>query len=296
MGVKKRSDRLDWEDVRFLLELARQGSLSATARALGVTHATVKRRISNIERDLCQPLFVRENGRYVLTDGGKRILAIALPMADSAQAILRAANGLEERLTGPVRITCTETVGSFIVLPALNGFCAAYPDIGITLNISQLNVSLARSDADIAVRLVKPDPARNLSFSKVAVLDYHFYAAHWYVDATPTDHLAFLGYPEELGNWPEVETIARLAHGRRIALRTNSLGNRIEAARRGMGVALLPSIMAVPWPELVQVSQGRPAMQREIYIVVHRDLKDVPRIKACFAALAEAIRVRLGPS
>ena len=156
MADQNRSVRLDWEDVRVLVELARQGSLSATARALGVTHVTISRRITNLETDLAQPLFFRESGRYVLTEAGKRVLVLASPMAQCAEAIIRAVSGSETKLVGPVRVTATEAVGIYIVLPGIKVIRDRYPDLELDLRISQLNLSLARSDADVAVRLAMP--------------------------------------------------------------------------------------------------------------------------------------------
>jgi DNA-binding transcriptional LysR family regulator len=275
-----------------LIELARHGSLSATARALGVTHATVSRRILSLQRDLAQPLFVREQGRYVLTEAGKRILELAVPMADSAEAVLRAASGLEARLTGPVRITATEAVGAYIVVPALRAVRTRYPDLDLILNISQLNLSLARADADIAVRLGPPEIDAGLIGIKIAELAYHFYGARSYVDGRKPELFEYIGYQDEFADWPEYKAFDERARGGRTALKINHLSNRIAAARLGLGLALLPSIMAETWPDLARASAGAPAMRREVHLIVHRDLQDVPRIKACLEVLTEAISGR----
>ncbi|MDX2155459.1 MAG: LysR family transcriptional regulator [Hyphomicrobiaceae bacterium] len=286
---RKRSVRADWEDLRVLIELARQGSLSAAARVLGVTHATVSRRIANLERDLAQPLFVREGGRYTLTEAGKRILTIVEPMSASAEGVLRAAAGFEARLTGPVRITATEAVATYIVLPALKAIRLRYPDLDLVLNISQINLNLARSDADIAVRLSKPEPDSDLIGTKIAEMAYHLYGSRSYVDGRKPELFEFIGYQREYADWPEAKALDSLAGGGRTALKVNHLGNRIEAARLGLGLALIPSLMAEAWPDLVRVSRGGPVMSRDVYVIVHSDVRDVPRIKACYDVLTESI-------
>ena len=254
-----------------------------------MTHVTVSRRISNLEMDLSQLLFARESGRYVLTEAGKQILELAGRMSHSADAIVRAASGLHAKLVGPVRVTATESVSSYIVLPALKMVRARYPDLEIDLRISQANLNLARSDADVAIRLAKPSADSGLVGAKVAEFAYFAYGARDYVEQRDPTELEYIGYAVEHDDWPEARTLGRLAKSRRIAMRINHLGNRIEAARQGLGVALLPSIMADRWPDLMRVSDGEPAMTRDMYVLVHEDMRNVPRIKACYDVLIERI-------
>lgn len=289
MSDQKRSPKVDWEDLRVLVELARHGSLSATARALGVTHVTVSRRLANLEADLAQPLFMRDSGRYVLTEAGKRILELAGPMSECADAIIRTATGLQAKLAGPVRMTATEAVGVHIVMPAIREIRNRFPDIDLDLRITNVNMNLARNDADVAVRLSKPEPDAGVVGFKVAELAYHLYGARSYVDGRKPELFEYIGYPPEFANWPEPRALDELARGARQALSINHLSNRIVATRLGLGLALLPSVMAEEWSELVRVSRGSPVMRRDIYVLVHEDLKDVPRIKACFEVLVETI-------
>ena len=292
VAANNRSVRVDWEDLRVLIELARRGSLSATARALGVTHVTVSRRIANLESDLGQPLFTRESGRYVLTEAGKRILELASPMAERAEAVVRAVSGFQSKVTGAVRVTSTESVGVYVVVPALQVVRGQYPDVDLDLRISQQNLSLARSDADIAVRLSGSETGSGLVGYKVTELAYHLYGARSYVDGRSPELFEYIGYAPEFANWPEAQAFDPLARGGRTALRVNHLAARIVAARLGLGLALLPSLMAESWPELVRVSRGPAVMKRDVWVLMHQDSNDVPRIKACFDLLVETIRAR----
>lgn len=294
MPDKKRSIRVDWEDLRVLIELAREGSLSATARSLGVTHVTVSRRIANLESDLGQPLFKRDTGRYVLTEAGKRILDLASPMAASADAVVRASSGLNVELSGPVRITATEAVAVYIVMPTLKAIQTRYPDIDLELNVTQQNLNLARNDVEIAVRLAKPEANSGLVGVTVAELDYFIFGARSYVDGRNPEQLEFIGYQDEFATWPEAVALVKAARGRRISIRINHLSNRIEATRCGLGVSLLPALMAERWPELVRVEQATQALTRGVHVLVHEDLKDVPRIKACVEVMVETLRHQHG--
>jgi len=294
---QKRSPRIDWEDLRVLIELARTGSLSGAARSLGITHVTVSRRISNLEADLAQALFTRDTGRYVLTDAGHRILELAEPMATSAEAIVRAASGLQVELGGPVRVTATEAVGAYLVVPALARIHVRYPEMDLNLIITQENLNLARNATDLAVRLARPQSDSGIHAIKVADLSYRFYGATSYVKSVPRSDFEVIAYPSELAAWPEVRAVERDFATNRTALRVNHLGNRIQAARLGMGIALLPCIMAAAWPDLTPVDQeGPPAIVREIYVLVHEDLKDVPRLKASMNVLCETISTLFAPA
>lgn len=274
----------------MLVELARRGSLSATARAMGVTHVTVSRRIANLESDLGQPLFSRESGRYVLTEAGKRVLELASPMAEQADAIVRAASGFHESIAGLVRITTTEAVGSYLLMPGLKAIRTLYPDVDLDLRITPQNLSLARSDAEIAIRLAAPAPESGLLGVKVADLHYHLYGSRAYVDRRKPELLEYIGYAPEFANWPEAQALDGVAKSGRTAVRINHLGNRIEAARLGLGLALIPSAMAQSWPELIRVSRGAPLVTREVWVLVHQDLKDVPRIKVCVDLMVSAMQ------
>src|ERR1700722_15005176 len=103
MPDKKRTTDLDWEDLRYFVALARHGSLSATARALRVNHATVSRRVTNLEARLGRPLFDRHAQGYLLTLDGKAVLEEATAMDEAALSVLRRIDvGLE--LCGVVRL------------------------------------------------------------------------------------------------------------------------------------------------------------------------------------------------
>ncbi len=289
MAVKIRTGQFDWEDLRVLIELARHGSLSATAREMGITHATVGRRIGNLERDLGLPLFVRESGRYILTDAGMRVLQMAEPMAAGADAVRRTATSYGAKLVGPVRITATEAVATYILIPGLVEIRARYPDLDLVLNVTQANLNLARSDADIALRLAEPEPETGLVGIPVAPLEYHLYGNRSYVEGRKSDDFEYIGYPQADVEWLEHRVFREVARGRRISLRTNHLGNRITAIRYGLGVGLIPRIMAEAWPELIRISGDKPVMQRSVFLIMHESVQGVVRVKACKDVLVEVL-------
>lgn len=215
-------------------------------------------------------------------------------MADSANAVVRASSGLNAELSGPVRITATEAVAAYVVMPTLKSIQARYPDIDLELNVTQQNLNLARNDVEIAVRLAKPEANSGLVGIAVAELDYFIFGARSYVEGRKPEQFEFIGYQDEFATWPEAIALATAARGRRIAIRINHLSNRIEATRRGLGVSLLPALMAERWPELVRVEPAIQALTRGVHVLVHEDLKDVPRIKACVEVMVETLSLQHG--
>lgn len=292
MADKKRTDELDWADVRTLLELARRGSLSAAARSLNVTHATISRRVERLEQALGHVLFMREQGRYVLTTEGKRIVELAAPMEESAQAITRASSGLIQGLSGPVRITATEAVAVKLVTPAIVALNREHPRIEINLKVSNKVLSLERGDADIALRLTRPEPNPNMRNIPICAVNYHLYCTRDYEMASDKDPALYIGYPEELAQWPEAMALQRHMANGRVVTRTDHLTSRVALARAGMGIALLPRFIAEEYPELIRISNAVPVMAREVNVLVHADIAEVPRIRVCVNALVSLIEAK----
>src|SRR5258708_11918797 len=117
----------DWGDVRYFLELSRTGTLAAAARRLSVDYTTVGRRLSALERDLGAKLFARTPDGLRLTEAGKSIQAAAEEMEQAALLVEPRALGTDRKLAGQVRVTTTETLGSVVVLPAVQAVHPPHP-------------------------------------------------------------------------------------------------------------------------------------------------------------------------
>ncbi|WP_218158150.1 LysR family transcriptional regulator [Stigmatella aurantiaca] len=290
MAVQKRSGPLDWEDLRVFVALARAGSLSAAARVLKVSHATVGRRIAALEETLGRTLFDRHSGGYSLTTEGDEVLELAAGMDERALAIMRRA-GREAGLTGTVRVTATETLAELILIPCMAEFHRRHPGITLEVLIDPRSLSLAKREADVAVRLARPK-AGALVTRRLASLGYGVYVA------PGGDTSAWVGFVDSYAHLPEAQWLARHAAGERVVLRANTLLAQVSAARAGFGKALLPRWYAEQEGGLVPVPSPAPPPVREAWLVVHRDLKDVPRVRALIEAVVaafEAKRERLGP-
>jgi DNA-binding transcriptional LysR family regulator len=290
MAVQKRSGPLDWEDLRVFVALARAGSLSAAARTLKVSHATVGRRIAALEDTLGRALFDRRASGYVLTAEGAAVLELAAGMDERALTILRRA-GREAGLTGTVRLTATEMLADRFLIPRLAQFHRRHPGIDLEVLSDPRSLSLAKREADVAVRLARPQ-AGELFTRRLAVMAYGVYVA------PGGDTSAWVGYDDSFAYLPEAQWLARHAAGARVALRANGLPAQLAALRAGFGKALVPRWFAEEEGGLVALPPPAPPPLREAWLVVHRDLKDVPRVRALIDAVVaafEAEQERLGP-
>src|SRR6476660_4503907 len=155
MPDRKRTADLDWEDVRYFVALALYGTLSATARALRVNHATVARRVTSLETLLGRPLFERRADGYILTAEGKAVLDEASAMDEAALSVLRRLDAVTE-LGALVRLPAGRVLAECFLIDRLDGFHERYPAINLEVVGEARVMSLARREADIALRFGLP--------------------------------------------------------------------------------------------------------------------------------------------
>src|ERR1051326_808736 len=289
MPVKKRTAGLDWEDVRYFVALARRGTLSATARDLRVNHATVARRVASLEAAGGHPLFDRRADGYALTADGKAVLDEARPMDEAALSVLRRLDAGTD-LNGLVRLAIGRVLAERFLIDRLRAFHARYPAIDLEVIGGSRVVSLARREADLALRYGSPKDS-DLIARRVATIGFGLYAAPGYRDnidagAPP----AFIGFDDESDYIVELASISHQFGERRFALRTNSQTTQAAAARAGFGIALLPRYFAAADPDLVPVSLANRLPEREVWLVIRRDLRNVPRVRALADYLVAVFR------
>jgi DNA-binding transcriptional LysR family regulator len=285
----KRTAHLDWEDVRYFVALARHGTLSATARNLHVNHATVARRVTSLETRLGRALFDRRADGYALTAEGKAVFDEASAMDEAALSVLRRLDA-DTQLSGLVRLTAARPLAESFLIDRLGGLHERYPAIDLEVIGEVRIMSLARREADIAIRFGSPKDS-DLVARRVARIGFGLYAAPEYrARLKAGDRPAFIGFDEESEFIAEAAWLAREFGDRRFALRTNSQTSQAAAARVGFGVALLPRYLAADDPGLVEVSLGERLPERDVWLLIRRDLTKVPRVRAVSDYLFEVFR------
>jgi DNA-binding transcriptional LysR family regulator len=284
MSAQKRTDAVDWENLRFFLELVRTRSLSAAARRLRVNHSTVARRIARLERDLGISLFDRGPRGYDVTTQAARLIEHAERMEGEIDTLHRRLSGERVELEGVVRITTVDSFANYFLTPELPRFHGQFPQIKIELVSSNQELNLGRREADMALRLGRPRDG-SLVARKLADIPYFLYGAKSLVRSLKTMQLAelvdrpFLGYDNSIFHVAQESWLDQTIKSRRTVFRTNTLEPLLTAARAGLGLVMLPAFVAERDPGLCRVALAQTMPPRELWLLVHGDLRRAPRIR-----------------
>ncbi len=283
--MKKRTPR--WEDLLTLTVLARNGNYSAAARELGLTHATIGRRIQRLEEALGTVLTARRDAGLQLTEAGRLALAAAAEMERSAGRLTRTLEARPAGLDGRIRITTTETLGTYFYLPRLIEFHRLHPGIVIEMALDTRTLSLAKRRADIAIRLARPSE-EGLVAKRIGTMGYGLYIRRDHPALSsagrgnmlkPDGTLPICRFDESLTELPESRWIAEQLPQAQCVFRANSLMALAQAVRYGWGAGLIPSFLAEEASELACLSD-RAVVKREIWLAYPEEFRDVPRYRA----------------
>ncbi|HET8668006.1 MAG TPA: LysR family transcriptional regulator [Terriglobales bacterium] len=277
---------MQWDDVRYFLELARCGSLSGAAKRLKVEHSTVARRVESLEQCLGIRLFERLPKAWSLTAEGEVLVAQAGRLDDEAQAFSRAALGVSS-LQGTVRVSAPPSLACDFLVPRLASIHSRWENIHIEVIGEPREANLARGEADLAVRMSRPT-APGLAARCIGEIGYGLYAAHGYAQK-PSDTWTFLGYDDGLAAVPQQRWLNQVAGDRRFVFRSNDVAALRSAARTGLGVAVLPHFMAAGDDTLSFVSDPICPTVRQIWLVMHPDVKRSPRVRLVADLLVELV-------
>ncbi len=286
----------DWNDLRHFLAVARTGSTLAASRVLGVSQATVSRRVSMIEEALGTPLFARSASGYELTGRGRAVL----PMAEAVEAaVIAFEEGIKaetRRLSGKVLLTTVESAANSWVIPALAGLRELHPEIAVEIITTDSPLDLARGDADVAIRFGRKPTQESLVVRHLTDLEECFYASREMVTrlGRPSTHADLARYPMvgysderlgEIGEW-----ITANVPGAQVVQRANALSSIVAAVRAGVGAAVLPTIMGDDIRNLVRLMPPIPP-KSTCWLVTTDAARRQPHVRAvidCVVAQVEA--------
>ncbi|MFZ5446659.1 MAG: LysR family transcriptional regulator [Myxococcota bacterium] len=289
---------LPWDDVRLFLSLMRTRRLAATGAQLGFDTSTASRRLVRLEASLGVTLFDRTRTGLEPTAAAHRLLPSAEEMERASHAFTRELDGFEREAEGVVTLSVPPGVGEAFVAPVLSRLVTRHPKLRFELDASTRQVDLARREADLAVRTVRPSggPLVRQLLTK----------AQWVPMASP----ACVATWGRLRAWDEVPWVgwgfelARLHAARWLAghvkapplLRTNSFQTQVSALRSGLGAALIPE----PYASVLDLAPLRLSRALvadtaslpvdELWLVTHEALRKVPRVAATWDFLVAAFR------
>ncbi|MBI3145239.1 MAG: LysR family transcriptional regulator [Pseudogulbenkiania sp.] len=286
-------DRLNWDDIKFFLEVARTNTASSAAKRLGVDYTTVSRRIRALEQALGALLFEKSRAAgFVLTVDGQQLLRYAETMESALQAACEEVSGTGFALSGHVRIGCTEGFGSCFVTPQISHFQDRYPDISVDILPVPHFISLSRREADIAITLERPTRGPYVC-SKLCDYRLLLYATPDYLAQHPPilhrDDLAghrFITYVEDLAFSPKLLYMDDVLPGATSRLRSTSVIAQYQAALQGRALAVLPCFLVGGDPRLVRVLPELVGVTRQFWMYYSEDLRKLKRI----TQVAEYIR------
>jgi DNA-binding transcriptional LysR family regulator len=284
--------RLDWNDLRFLLAVADEGSLSGAARALGVNHSTVLRRIGRFETQLGVRLFERFPTGYVLSAAGEALASSARQIADTVSGVERRIVGQDLRLSGSVRVATTDTLALSVLPPMLARFRRAHPEVQIELATGNTPADLTRRDADVAVRPTLKPP-EHLIGRHVCRIAYAIYAAPSYLAEhaarSPLPKHAWLTPDDSMASTVIARFMARTLPAVLVSARANSLASLARAAVAGLGVSILPCYLGDSTSGLERIRAPLAEVATELWLLSHEDLRKTARVRALLDFLADAL-------
>lgn len=284
----------DWNLVQVFLALCESGSLGRAAAGLGLSQPTLSRRLAELESAWGQALFERTPRGLVPTAAALALRAPAQRMHEEAARLALAADGHARTLAGTVRLTASEVVTNFVLLPILRDLRQAQPQIQIELVPSDAEEDLLARDADIAVRMFRPRQD-SLTVKRLADMPLGIYAHE--------DYLARRGLPQEdnlaTHEWIGMDRSDQMLRGFAAAghpvtreffgLRCDSSVVAWNAVCAGLGIGVGLRQVAERNPGLVRVLDGVGIPPMQAWLAVHRELRGTPRLRVVFAALAAAL-------
>jgi DNA-binding transcriptional LysR family regulator len=284
---------MEWDDLKHFLAVARLGTLTRAAHALQTTPATVARRVANLETSWNSQLFTRKYTGYTLTEAGKALLARTEEVEGAISAMRREALRSAAHAAGQVRVTTTEDIATLVLSPRLVEFARRFPQVQLEILATREVVSLARGDADIALRTVRP--ARGgLVIRQAGVWNLGLYAAKGYAQAhnlrpgvSDLSGVDIITWTKEHAHLRGGPWLAEHARNANVAFTANARRVHYAACKAGMGVAILPSLLADADDELIRLLPAERVISARLWLLAHRDVVRVPRVRAVMNFLAE---------
>ncbi|MEM6925491.1 MAG: LysR family transcriptional regulator [Myxococcota bacterium] len=287
-----------WDDLAVLLAVHDHGSLAAAAGSLAVDASTVSRRLRAFETALGATLFDRTPDGLVPTELVRRLLPHAEAMAAAARGVEADAAGHEATPTGSVRVAVASGMAAYILAPRLHEVLDAYPGLTVDFVVSTGLVDLTRFEADLAVRFVRPVQG-DLVYQRLGSSDgYGAFVSERYVDryGLPDGRpRRWIGWSPRRAHLPEARLYEEVV-GTPPQLASDDLVVMMQAWREGLGALLLPLGLGRLEPTAILLDDPPPVpFSLAVYLVTHRSLRDVPRVRAVRDWLASVL-VRLDAS
>ena len=289
---------LDWDDLRFFLAVTRHRTLAAAAKQLHVTQSTVSRRLASLQEGMGVRLLQRTTDGYLPTLAGESIRAHVERVEAEALSVERVVAGQDVRLEGEVRVARAQLLTSHLLAPSFAALHSVHRGILIEALPDLPGEPLATQDADIAVRLRRFEH-HDLTMRSIGRIAFGLYGCVSYLarqgepdlDSGCAGHL-LITLPDGQGHSGQATWLAEHAGRAQVVLKADSYETQHWAAYCGGGLALRPCFRADAEPALRRISTPAPVPSAEIWLGVHRENRQVPRVRTVLDIIAGAVRHR----
>jgi DNA-binding transcriptional LysR family regulator len=294
------TSEIRWELYRSFLEVLKQGSLSGAARALDIAQPTVGRHISALEKSLELALFTRSQTGLMPTAAAQSLRGFAESMQSTAASLERAAASQGAGVRGTVRVTCSDVIGVEVLPPIIAALRDQYPQLAVELVLTNRVQDLLKSEADIAVRMVRPRQellvARRVGQIKLGLYAHHRYLARHGTPSTLADLFthSLIGFDQTTEFLRNASKALPGWRREAFAMRTDNDLAQMALIRSGAGIGVCQTAIARRDEALVRVLPRHMSLPLETWITMHEDLRKSPRCKVTFEALVEALQRHIG--
>ena len=271
---------MDWDDIRYFLAVAREGSVRAAAERLGVNHSTVLRRIAQLEERLGAQIFEKLPTGYRLTDAGEEILEFADQMQASSRQLETRVFGRDQSVRGLLRVTLPSPLAGHLLMPDFADFARFHPDVEMDILSSGELANLTNRDADVAIRVVydRKTLPPNLHGLKGAEVWGGFYIsadrlASWRSGGPEPRWIAISGHG--VPDWTREGEV----HSTGAPFRTSDFGAQIAAVRQGIGMTTLPCFVGDADPLLVRVPDTKVHLYGTVWLLTQGETRKSKRVR-----------------
>lgn len=267
---------MQWDDARIFLAFAREGSFGAAAKRLGVQHSTISRRIHTLEKDLGTPLTERSATGYVLTKEGEEFKRSAMRIEKEILDFEAASAGKDEEIAGRLRVTAIANMASSILMPLFASFTETYPNIELSIEVTNDSVRLADRDADVALRQTN-SPQDTLIGTRLTTVASAVYGSKDYCSALKAGKAAEKWVGVDCCDYHRTWTQQACPEGNH-AVYVDETSLTVAALKQGLGVGYLPCFLGDDDPALERFRQPQARHNLGLWLLYHQDLRHTKRV------------------
>lgn len=285
------ANNISWDDAVLVKAIAHGGTLKSAAQLLNLSHATVFRRLRELEERLRVRLFERSRGGYALTPAGADMRQVAIRLEREFDALQQRLAGRDVQASGTVRLATVDTLIAGPLMPVLSRFSARYPEIRLDVMSNVAMADLSKREADVAVRAGGRPPS-DLVGRKLCRIEVAVYAAREMPRITMASFAteAWVAPSDRLSHLASYKWLKEMGYFKRATMQVDSLLTLSSAVASGAGLGLLPCYLADTLPGLQRVGDPVPGLASDLWLLTHQELRRVKRVRLVMDWIHEEMR------